>query len=128
MNDTPRRSSPPPRSPGHRRRDLDTHVSTRTLVVAGLLVALTLAGVVSLWASASPDGLNRVAGELGFAGAEQASGAQDGPLAGYEVSGVGGRWSGGVAGVIGCLVVLALMTALTRLRRPSARTAGDRGE
>ena len=66
----------------------ERRVSTRTVLVVGLLVALLLAGVVSLWASASPDGLNRVAGDLGFAGAEQASGAQDGPLAGYEVAGV----------------------------------------
>ena len=43
--------------------------------------------MVSFYASASPDGLNRVAGDLGFAGAEQASGAQDGPLAGYDVAG-----------------------------------------
>ena len=100
-------------------------VSTRTLLVVGLLLALLLAGVVSLWASASPDGLNRVAGDLGFADAEQASAAQDGPLAGYEVSGVESRWSGGLAGVIGCLVVLACTSALVRLRSRSApRTHG----
>ena len=100
-------------------------VSTRTLLVVGLVVALLLAGVVSLWASASPDGLNRVAGDLGFAGAEQASGTQDGPLAGYEVAGVDSRWSGGVAGVIGCLVVLACTSALLLLRKRSTpRTDG----
>ena len=100
-------------------------VSTRTLLVVGLLVALLLAGVVSLWASASPDGLNRVAGDLGFSGAEQTSGAQDGPLAGYEVAGVDGRWSGGLAGVIGCAVVLASTSALMLLRKRSApRTDG----
>ena len=98
-------------------------VSTRTVLVVGLLLALLLAGVVSLWASDSPDGLNRVAGDLGFAGAEQASRAQDGPLAGYEVAGVGSRWSGGLAGVIGCLVVLASTSALMLVRR-----RGDRGE
>ena len=100
-------------------------VSTRSLMIVGLLVALLLAGVVSLWASASPDGLNRVAGDLGFAGAEQASAAQDGPLAGYEVAGVDSRWSGGAAGVIGCLVVLACTSALMLLRKKSAlRTHG----
>ena len=92
-------------------------ISTRTLLVVGFLVALFLAGVVSLWASASPDGLNRVAGDLGFAGAEQASGTQDGPLAGYDVAGVDARWSGGLAGVIGCLVVLACTSALMLVRR-----------
>jgi cobalt/nickel transport system permease protein/cobalt/nickel transport protein len=96
-------------------------VSTRTVLVVGLLVALVLAGVVSYYASASPDGLNRVAGDLGFASAEQASAAQDGPLAGYETVGVDGRLSGGLAGVIGCLVVLASTTGLMLLRRRSAQ-------
>ncbi|MBL0748379.1 PDGLE domain-containing protein [Nocardioides baculatus] len=103
-------------------------VSTRTVLVVGLLVALVLAGVVSYYASASPDGLNRVAGDLGFAGAEQASRTQDGPLAGYETAGVDGRWSGGLAGVIGCLVVLALTTGLMLVRRRSAQPTTVGGE
>lgn len=98
-------------------RTTSRHVSTRALLAVGLLIALLLAGVVSLWASASPDGLTRVAEDLGFAGAEQASGTRNGPLAGYEVSGVGSSWSGGLAGVIGCLVVLACTSALMFLRR-----------
>ena len=90
-------------------------VSTRTLLVVGLLVALLLAGVVSHYAYASPDGLNRVAVDLGFAGAEQASGG--GPLAGYDVAGLGTRWSSGLAGVIGCLVVLACTSGVMLVRR-----------
>ena len=103
-------------------------VSTRTLLVVGLLVALVLAGVVSYYASASPDGLHRVGGELGFAGAEQASGTQDGPLAGYDVAGQGTRWSGGLAGVIGCLVVLACTSTLMLLRRRATPHPADGGE
>lgn len=95
-------------------------ISTRRLLWAGLVVALVVAGVVSYYASASPDGLNRVAGELGFASAEQASGAGSGPLAGYEVAGIGhSRLSSGLAGVLGCLVVLALSSLLFRVRRSS---------
>ena len=94
-------------------------LSTRTVLLTGLLAALVVAGVVSYYASASPDGLNRVAGDLGFASAEQASGG--GPLAGYEVAGVGhSLLSGGLAGVLGCLVVLALSSLLFRLRRSPA--------
>ncbi len=103
-------------------------ISTRTLLVVGLLVALVLAGVASHYASASPDGLNRVAGDLGFAGAEQASGAQAGPLAGYDVAGRGTRWSGGLAGVIGCLVVLAGTSTLMLLRRRATPRRADGGE
>lgn len=103
-------------------------ISTRTLLVVGLLVALVLAGVASHYASASPDGLNRVAGDLGFAGAEQASGAQAGPLAGYDVAGRGTRWSGGLAGVIGCLVVLGCTSALMLVRRHTTLRRADGGE
>lgn len=103
-------------------------ISTRTVVLLGLLVALTLAGAVSFYASGSPDGLNRVALDLGFAEAEQASATSDGPLAGYETAGVrDARWSGGLAGVLGCLVVLALSSLLFRLRKrqPAPDRTGD---
>jgi len=102
-------------------------VSTRTLLLVGLLVALVLAGLVSHYASASPDGLNRVAGDLGFASTEQAPGTDGGPLAGYEVAGLGhDRLSGGLAGVIGCLLVLGLSSLLFLLRRaPEPRPAAS---
>lgn len=105
-------------------------VSTRTLLRVGLLTALVLAGVVSYYASASPDGLNRVAGDLGFASTEQASRAGGGPLAGYEVAGVDdGRVSGGLAGVLGCLVVLGCtsLLVLVRGRRPASAEDTERG-
>jgi hypothetical protein len=84
-------------------------VPTRVVVAAGLLVALLLAGVVSYYASSAPDGLNRVAKDKGFAGAEKDHATSDGPFAGYETKGVGdSRFSGGLAGVVGCVVVLSL--------------------
>ena len=46
-------------------------VSTRSVLVAGLLVALLLAGFVSFYASSDPDGLNRVAQDKGFADTEE---------------------------------------------------------
>ena len=108
-------------------------LSTRTLVLTGLVVALLVAGVASYYASGSPDGLNRVAGDLGFASAEQASGASNGPLAGYEVAGLDhARWSGGLAGVLGCLVVLGCSSLFYLLRQRSPEPVpvrhSDRGE
>ena len=104
-------------------------VSTRTVLLIGFALALALAGVVSFYASASPDGLNRVAGELGFSGAQQSSGTSRGPLAGYETVGLGhARLSGGLAGVLGCLVVLGCSSLLLLLRRHApepARTGGE---
>ena len=82
---------------------------TRVVVAVGLLVALLLAGVVSSYASSDPDGLNKVAQDKGFAATAKDHRAGDGPFAGYETQGVDdGRFSGGLAGVVGCVVVLSL--------------------
>lgn len=104
-------------------------VSTRAVVVAGLLVALLLAGVVSYYASSSPDGLNRVAQDEGFSSAEKEHSAADGPFAGYATKGVdNGRLSTGLAGVVGSLVVLTLAggTALAVRRRGTTASARER--
>ena len=98
-------------------------VSTRALVVTGLLVALLLAGVVSFYASHSPDGLNRVAEDKGFSDTRTKHVADGSPLTGYGTRGVANqRLSGGLAGVAGCVVVLALAGGLTYVvrRRGSA--------
>jgi cobalt/nickel transport system permease protein/cobalt/nickel transport protein len=98
-------------------------VTTRRLVTVGLLVSLLLAGVVSSYASRHPDGLMHVAASLGFASNEQASATSDSPLAGYAVRGVvDSRLSGGLAGVVGVLVVALVMGGLVLVvRRRAAR-------
>ena len=95
-------------------------VSTRALVVAGLLVALLLAGVASFYASNEPDGLTKVSQDQGFAQSEEQQGAGDSPFARYETRGLGeGRLSDGVAGVIGTLVVLIIVGGgVLVVRRP----------
>lgn len=86
---------------------------TRTFVLAGLVVALLLAGVVSFYASGHPDGLEYVAEQTGFLGAAQDSPTASGPLADYQVTGVGnGRLAVGLAGVAGVLITLVLAGAL----------------
>ncbi len=100
-------------------------VSTRAVVLAGLLLALVLAGVASYYASNDPDGLNKVAQDNGFASSQKKHGTDDGPFAGYETKGVAdGRLSGGLAGVLGSAVVLSLAGGATyALRR--RRTADE---
>jgi hypothetical protein len=96
----------------------------RRFVVAGLLVALVLAGVVSGFASAAPDGLEKVAQEEGFAGTAERHALADSPVADYTVDGTGdGRLSTGLAGVAGVLATFAVGTGVLRLarRRPSRR-------
>jgi len=105
-------------------------MSTRALVVTGLLVALLLAGVVSYYASSSPDGLNRVARDKGFSQTQTRHHADGSPFAGYGTRGVGDRRvSKGVAGVVGSLVVLALaggVTLLVRRRGPRPEPREER--
>ena len=95
---------------------------TRTFVLVGLVVALLIAGVGSYYASSAPDGLESTAAEQGFDTARDSATA-DSPLADYAVAGVDdGRLSGGLAGVVGVVLVLVLAGGLTLLvrRRPAA--------
>jgi cobalt/nickel transport protein len=98
----------------------------RRFWIAGLVVALLIAGVASWYASGSPDGLEWVAERTGFIDTAEDSAVADSPLADYSVSGVGdGRLSGGLAGVLGVAVTLLVAGGLTLvLRRRSSRTGG----
>jgi cobalt/nickel transport protein len=91
------------------------------LVVSGLVLSLVLAGGVSYYASSQPDGLEKVAGDIGFLDSAKESAVEDGPLAGYGVAGVDNeRISGGLAGVIGvastAAVSFGLFYALRRFK------------
>jgi hypothetical protein len=101
---------------------------TRVLVSAGLLLALLLAGGVSYYASASPDGLQKVAAEQGFADRAADHDLADSPVADYSVRGVDGeRLSGGLAGVIGVVATLAVGGALFAVLRGRRRPADADG-
>ena len=99
------------------------------VVAAGLLLlALLLGGVVSYYASGDPDGLSRVAEDQGLTALEKDHAAEDSPLAGYSVRGVGDdRASTGLAGVLGVGVVLLLGTGLAYAvrRRPGSAAAAE---
>ncbi|MFD9422455.1 MULTISPECIES: energy-coupling factor ABC transporter permease [unclassified Streptomyces] len=76
--------------------------STRKVWATGLVTALVLAGFVSFYASASPDGLEKVAADKGIDRKAEEHAASDSPLADYGVRDVtDARISGGLAGVIG---------------------------
>lgn len=102
---------------------------SRFLVVF-LLVSLLVAGFVSFYASSNPDGLEHVAEQTGFLDTAEEHAAGDGPFADYQVTGVEDeRLGGGLAGVLGSLVVLALAGGLFWLlrRRGSPDGAPDAG-
>lgn len=99
-------------------------MSRRTFFVGFALVAVLLAGVVSYFASAAPDGLTKVAEEHGIAAAEQEHATSGSPFAGYSAEWLdNGLLSGGLAGVVGVAVVLLLAGGLGRVLRRKA----DRG-
>jgi cobalt/nickel transport system permease protein/cobalt/nickel transport protein len=101
---------------------------TRTLVLAGLLVALLLAGVASYYASSHPDGLEYVAERTGFLDSADEHAAADGPLADYRTKGVDdARVSGGLAGILGVMVTLALAGGIAFAVRRRGTTDGAAG-
>jgi cobalt/nickel transport protein len=99
----------------------------RTLWIAGLLLALLVAGVGSWYASAHPDGLEWSAEQAGFDGTAEDSVTAGSPLAHYTVDGAEGRLPGSVAGVIGVVAVLAVTGTLTWVvrRRGTAAPVDD---
>jgi cobalt/nickel transport protein len=97
-------------------------------LLAGMLVALLLAGVASQYASRDPDGLTKVAQDQGFAKAEDESATADSPLAGYGTSGIeSSRLSGGLAGVAGVAATFLLAGGLLWVvrRRPEQDGPGS---
>jgi hypothetical protein len=91
-------------------------LSRRTFFVAFLVLALLVAGVASYYASSHPDGLEYVAQQAGFIDQAEGSPASRSPMADYTTRGVEDeRLSGGVAGVVGALVVLVLAGGLFRV-------------
>lgn len=101
-------------------------VPFRWVAVGIAVVALLLAGVVSYYASANPDGLEYVAGKTGFLDSASEHGAADGPLADYGTKGVDSeRLSGGLAGVIGTVVVLVLAGGLALVVRRRSVESSD---
>ncbi|MFD7794144.1 energy-coupling factor ABC transporter permease [Streptomyces sp. NPDC059759] len=88
--------------------------SHRTVWITGLVTSLVLAGFVSFYASASPDGLEKVAKDKGIDAKTEKHAAEDSsPLAGYGVKDVSdARVSGGLAGVIGVGVTVVAGTGV----------------
>lgn len=103
-------------------RGVETRPSRRAVtafVAAGLVVAMGLVAFVAPLASPDPDGLESVAAEAGFADS-----AEDhpigGPLADYQVSGIGSETMGGIVsgllGTAGAFVIGLGVVAVSRRR------------
>ena len=85
-------------------------LSTKLFIVLALAVAVGLATGVSPYASASPDGLEKVAGDKGFIQQGTLHSIQgDSPIADYAFPGIENeRLATGLAGFAGTLGVFAI--------------------
>ena len=93
-------------------------MSNRKFLILGLLISALLAGGASFYASSSPDGLEKVAEDIGFIETAKDNSNADTALADYGVKGVENeRLSVGVAGVIGVFATGAISGGLFLLLR-----------
>lgn len=76
----------------------------KRLLIAGGLLSVLLAAVLSFYASSQPDGLNKVANDHGISVNERDSVTSGSPLAGYG----GDRLSKATAGLIGLAATAVL--------------------
>jgi cobalt/nickel transport protein len=90
----------------------------KTFLISGFIASLLLAGVVSFYASSHPDGLEKVAEDIGFIETAKENTNADSFLADYGVKGVDNeRLSVGAAGVIGVIATGVVSTGLFMLVR-----------
>lgn len=101
-------------------------MSRRTFFAGFFIVALLIAGVGSFYASAHPDGLEYVAGKAGFLDSADEPKTADSPFADYGTSGVDdARLGGGIAGVVGVLTVLLVMSGVAFAVRRRGREPAE---
>lgn len=99
-------------------------LSNNKFIAAGFLVAAILAGGASYYASSHPDGLEKVAGDIGFIDTAKDSAVAGSPLADYGIRGVdNARVSGGLAGILGIIATGAVGGALFLFirKKPTAK-------
>ena len=93
-------------------------MSNRKFILVGLLISALLAGGASFYASSNPDGLEKVATDIGFIDTAKDHANSDSALADYGVKGVENeRLSVGVAGLIGVVATGAFSGGLFLLLR-----------
>ena len=88
----------------------------------GIVVSLFFAGVISNFASGSPDGLEKVAEDTGFIETAQDSAVATSPLADYGVSIIENEFlSTGISGIIGVVITALVAFGLFKLLKPKQK-------
>jgi cobalt/nickel transport system permease protein len=94
--------------------------SFRNWLLATAAICVVVVITASLWASADPDGLERVAEDLGFIDQGEAPGFQ--LLPDYTIPGLDGPTSTIVAGLVGMAIVVGLMLVVGKLLSRRSRS------
>ncbi len=99
-------------------RDRENNNQNR-LIFWGIFLALSVAVFLSPWASSLPDGLERVAENLGFIQKAGQSGAafwKGAPLSDYKIPGIAHKgWATALSGLLGTLTLVGLGWGIGRL-------------
>ena len=91
-------------------------------ILMGIVVSLFFAGVISNFASGSPDGLEKVAEDTGFIETAQDSAVATSPLADYGVSIIENEFlSTGISGIIGVAITALVAFGLFKLLKPKQK-------
>jgi hypothetical protein len=99
---------------------MNRRATVRAFIVAGFVVALLLAFLVSPHASSSPDGLEKVGSDKGLNTDVRVSAMAGGPLADYSVKGVHDNGlSTGMAGVIGVTITFGAAFGISKIAKAS---------
>jgi cobalt/nickel transport protein len=98
-------------------------LSNKKFFASAIIVSTLLAGGASFYASSSPDGLEKVAEDIGFIETAKDHSLADSALADYGLAGVDNeRLSVGASGVIGVLVTSVAGFGLFMLIRKKPKT------
>ncbi|MDY6966678.1 MAG: PDGLE domain-containing protein [Halobacteriota archaeon] len=84
----------------------------------GLIIALVLSGAISLFATSSPDGLERVAEDIGFIEEGEEEEVMEAPMPDYAISEIEDETlSASLAGLIGTVVIFLIVIGIGRALR-----------
>lgn len=90
-------------------------MTTKRFYIVGFAISLVIAGILSFYASSHPDGLEKVAENIGFINSAKDSAVANSALADYGVAGIENeRLSVGIAGVIGVITTGVVMYLIIR--------------
>lgn len=77
--------------------------------IAGLVIAISMACALSLFASSEPDGLERVAEDQGFAEKAEGQEAMHSPMPDYAIPGIENEaLATSLAGLVGVFIIIGI--------------------